>query len=224
MMTGKAKMNAKGGKGLLLLSGGFDSPVAGHLMKEQGLEIDAIHFSLEPITDDAAEKKCIRLAEVLGLNKVYVARAGDALAKLASKSARRYYFVLSKRFMVRVAEKIARRDGYGFLVTGENLGQVSSQTLQNLTVIDSVASIPVLRPIIGLDKQEIIAIAKRLGTYEISKGPEICDVLGPEKPATAATLPAILEEEAKIDCEALAEGVVAGLRVTVSRQRTRRER
>jgi thiamine biosynthesis protein ThiI len=113
--------------------------------------------------------------------------------------------------MVRVAEAVARRDGYSFLVTGENLGQVSSQTLQNLTVIDNAAGIPVLRPLLGFDKQEIISVAKTLGTYETSKGPEICDALGPDKPSTGATLPEILQEETNLDGEELVKKVVSAL-------------
>ena len=200
------------GRGLLLLSGGFDSPVAGHLMKRQGLDIDAIHFSLEPVTDDAAERKCMELAKIVGLRKVYVAKVGDAFTKIAASCSRRFYFVLSKRLMIRVAEFVAKRDGYGFLVTGENLGQVSSQTLQNLTVIDNAAKIPVLRPLLGFDKQEIISTAKELGTYETSKGPEICDALGPDKPATAAALSDVLQEESNLDGEALVREVVGGLK------------
>lgn len=201
------------GKGLLLLSGGFDSPVAGRLMQKQGLAVDAIHFSLEPVTDGMAEQKCLDLVRVLSIEKLYAAKVGEELAKIAAKCTRRYYFVLSKRFMLRVAERVARRDGYGYLITGENLGQVSSQTLQNLTVIDSAARLTVLRPLLGFDKNEIINAAKEGGTYEISKGPEICDALGPDTPSTAALLPDILEEEAKLDLEALTEAAVAKLRV-----------
>jgi len=200
-------MIKQAGKGLLLLSGGFDSPVAGHLMKQQNLDIDAIHFSLEPVTDDTAEKKCIQLAKILGVRKVYVAKVGGAFSEIAARCTRRYYFVLSKRFMVRVAEIVARRDGYEFLVTGENLGQVSSQTLQNLTVIDAVARLPVLRPLLGFDKGEIIGLAKKLGTYEVSKGPEICDALGPDRPSTASDLPTILEEETKYDWQKSVDAV-----------------
>ena len=200
------------GKGLLLLSGGFDSPVAGHLMKQQGLEIDAIHFSLEPVTDDAAEKKCMELARIIGLRKVYVAKVGDAFTKIAANCSHRFYFVLSKRMMVRVAEAVARRDGYSFLVTGENLGQVSSQTLQNLTVIDNAARIPVLRPLLGFDKEEIISAAKELGTYETSKGPEICDALGPDRPSTAATLSEVLQEESNLDGEKLITEAIGGMK------------
>jgi len=200
------------GKGLLLLSGGFDSPVAGLLMMRQGFGIDAIHFSLEPVTDDAAERKCMELARVLGLERIFVAKVGEEMAQIAAKCTRRYYFVLSKRFMVRVSERVARKEGHGWLLTGENLGQVSSQTLQNLTIIDSAAGLPVLRPLLGFDKQEIIAISREGGMYEISKGPEICDVLGPETPSTAASLPAILEEESKIDCGALADAAIMKLK------------
>ena len=200
------------GRGLLLLSGGFDSPVAGHLMKNQGLEIEAIHFSLEPVTDNAAEKKCKELARLLKMDRIFVAKVGDAFARIAAKCSRRLYFVLSKRFMVRMAEKVAMNEGCDFLVTGENLGQVSSQTLQNLTVIDSAARLPILRPLLGFDKDEIIAISRECGMYDISKGPEICDVLGPGEPATASTLHVVLEEEARLDYEAMMNTAMKGLR------------
>ena len=201
-----------GGKGLLLLSGGFDSPVAGHLMQQQGLAVDAMHFSLEPVTDDTAERKCRELAKALGIDRIYVAKVGDAFAEIAAKCTHRHYFVLSKRFMLRVAERIARERGCGFLVTGENLGQVSSQTLQNLTVIDAASKMAVLRPLLGFDKSEIIEVAKKIGTYEISKGPEICDALGPERPSTASTLQMIIEEESKFDWQKSVDAVVRAVK------------
>ena len=188
---------------LLLLSGGIDSPVAGHMASRQGLDVLAVHFSLEPITDDAAAVKCRKLAERLGLSRLIVVTVGPAFAEVAEKCDKKLYFVLSKRLMVRIAEAVARREGCDYLLTGESLGQVSSQTLQNLRAIDQAASMVVLRPLIGFDKEETIRIARAIGTYEISEGPEICDLLGPTHPATRAALDRVLAEEARLDLDRL---------------------
>ncbi len=190
-------------KAVLLLSGGFDSPVAGHLMVRQGFDLVAAHFSLEPITDAGSSIKSRKLVEILGLPTLYVVRVGEAFAEVAHACHRRFYFVLTKRLMVRLADAIADREGADALLTGENLGQVSSQTLMNLRVIDAAARHPVLRPLIGMDKQEIMDRAKAIGTYDVSVGPEICDLLGPPRPATAARIDQILEEETKLDIDAL---------------------
>jgi tRNA uracil 4-sulfurtransferase len=186
-------------KGILLLSGGFDSPVAGHLMSRQGLDLTAAHFSLEPITDDAAAIKARTLCRILGIPSLYVVRVGKAFAEVAHLANRRFYFVLTKRLMVRLADAIADREAADVLVTGENLGQVSSQTLASLRAIDAVARRPVLRPLIGFDKQEVVDLAREIGTYEVSKGPEICDLLGPPRPSTHARTEQILTEEAKLN-------------------------
>ncbi len=193
-------------KAVLLLSGGFDSPVAGDLMARQGFSLVAAHFSLEPITDDGSSVKSRKLAAILGLPTLYIVRVGEAFAEVAHACNRRFYFVLTKRLMIRLGDAIADREGADVLITGENLGQVSSQTLANLKAIDAAARRPVLRPLIGLDKQEIVDRAKGLGTYEISKGPEICDLLGPPKPATQARIEQILAEETKLDIAALVGG------------------
>ena len=202
------------GPGLLLLSGGFDSPVAGHLMQTvQHMDVAAVHFSLEPVTDDASVRKAAKLAKHLGLQRLYVVRSGEAFKVLVKRCHHRLYFVLSKRLMMRVASELAKREGYQFLITGESLGQVSSQTLPNMACIDKAAAVPVLRPLIGFDKQEIIDRAKAIGTYEISVGPELCDVLGPEHPATAARLEDVLAEETRVDIPALVASVLATLAV-----------
>src|SRR5256712_7094075 len=190
-------------KGVLLLSGVSDRPVGGYLMARQALDLDAAHSSLEPITDDAAAIKARTLCGLLGIRSLYVVRVGELFAEVAHAANRRFYFVLTKRLMVRLADGIADRESADVLVTGENLGQVSSQTLASLRAIDAVARHPIVRPLIGFDKQEIVDRAKAIGTYEVSKGPEICDLLGPPKPATHARLDQILAEEAKIDSERL---------------------
>jgi thiamine biosynthesis protein ThiI len=198
-------------KGVLLLSGGFDSPVAGHLMHRQGLPLVAAHFSLEPITDDAAAVKARTLCGILGLDQLYVVRVGEAFAEVARLANRRFYFILTKRLMVRLADAIADREAADVLVTGENLGQVSSQTLASLRAIDAVARRPILRPLIGFDKQEIVDRAKAIGTYEVSKGPEICDLLGPPRPSTHARPDQILIEEAKLPSDRLIASCLTGV-------------
>ena len=197
--------------GVLLLSGGFDSPVAGHLMTRQGLSLVAAHFSLEPITDDAAEVKARALCGIIGIPTLYVVRVGEAFAEVAHAANRRFYFILTKRIMVRLADAIGDREGAEVLVTGENLGQVSSQTLASLRAIDAVARRPIIRPLIGFDKQEIVDRAKAIGTYEVSKGPEICDLLGPPRPATHARLDQITEEEAKLPVDRLVAECLEGV-------------
>ncbi len=197
--------------GVLLLSGGFDSPIAGHLMARQGLGLVAAHFSLEPITDDAAEVKARALCGIIGVPTLYVVRVGEAFAEVAHAANRRFYFILTKRLMVRLADAVADREGAEVLVTGENLGQVSSQTLASLRAIDAVARRPIIRPLIGFDKQEIVDRAKAIGTYEVSKGPEICDLLGPPRPATHARLDQILEEEAKLPVDRLVAECLEGV-------------
>lgn len=198
--------------GVLLLSGGIDSPVAGHLLQREGVAIEALHCSLEPFTDAAPEEKARRVTAHLGFQGLHVALLGDALAELARTCEHRLYFVLSKRLMLRVGERLARRTGAAFLVTGESLGQVSSQTLQNLRAIDGAVEVPVLRPLIGWDKTEIVQAARDLGTYAISVGPEVCDVLGPAHPVTQARPDDVAREEGRLDYQGLLEGAVASLR------------
>lgn len=203
-------------RGLLLISGGIDSPVAGHLIQQEGLPLGAIHFSLEPFTDDAAEQKCRRAAGLLGIPEILVVPAGPLFAEITKLCTHRLYFVLSKRLMLRIAEEYARRHGYDALVTGENLGQVSSQTLPNLVAITGASHLPVLRPLIAFDKVEIVDLAVEIGTFDISKGPEICDVLGPKYPATASTLEEVEAEEAKLPLEALVEQGVQSIRAALA--------
>ena len=190
-------------KGILLLSGGIDSPVAGKLAIDRGIRLIAVHFSLEPFTDNTPEKKSIAAAKEIGIKKIYIVKHGDIHAEIVKKINQRYYYIITRRLMWRVAEKIAEKENCDFMVTGENLGQVGSQTLDNLTVIDKAVEIKILRPILCNDKNETIAIAKKIGTYEMSAGPEMCSVLGPKHPATTSNVEMIEKEEEKIDAEKL---------------------
>lgn len=190
-------------RGLLLISGGFDSAVAGWMMRERGLSIEAVHFSQQPFTDSSPEEKSRLLCGKLGFSPLAVVNLGRQFAAFADICQHRYFFVLSKRLMMRVACSLAASRGCDCLVTGESLGQVSSQTLANLAAIDEASSLPVLRPLLGMDKNEILALCQKLETFDISKGPELCGVLGPKSPATRASLDAIRREELKVDIAAM---------------------
>lgn len=186
-------------KGLLLISGGFDSPVAGYLMQQKGVEIIAVHFSYEPFTDNGPELKSKKVSEILGFKKFIVVNISKECEGIAKNCNHKLYFVLTKRLMLKKAEEIAKKEKYDFLITGENLAQVSSQTLLNLKSITDAVKIQVLRPLLTYDKEEILAIARKIGTYEPSKGPEVCDALGPKHPATRSSLEEIRLEEAKLE-------------------------
>ena len=183
-------------KVLLLLSGGYDSPIAGYKLKQLGFKIAAIHFSQEPFTDSSHEEKALTLAKMFNFKPFYVVNIGKQLLYISETCQLRLYFVLMKRFMYRIATRIAQLEGAEFLASGDSLGQVSSQTLSNMTVIDTaLTGIPILRPILSYSKMEIIDMIRQVGTYEISSGPESCDRLGPKHPETHAKLEKILDEE-----------------------------
>lgn len=194
---------------LLLLSGGIDSPVAGRFLQENGHDVAALHFSQEPFTDASPEDKSATCADHLGIEPLWVSRAGERFGELTSTCEHRLYFVLSKRLMLAAGDRLARREGFDAIATGENLGQVSSQTLQNLSVIHEATQLPVLTPLLALDKDEIVDAAREFGTYEMSTGPEMCDTLGPDHPATAADVDEITEAEEATDLDEMAADLVA---------------
>ena len=196
-------------KGLLLLSGGIDSPVAGHLAKEAGVELCAMHFSAEKIVGNEPLRKSVEACKLLGIKKMFVADIGDELVEITKQCDLRYYFLLSKRLMMKASEKVARQNGIDFLITGENLGQVSSQTLPNLGIIDKSVGLFIARPLLCFDKLEIIRLAEKIGTFEISKGPELCDALGPRHPVTKGNLAAAEAEEKNLETEKMLGNVVA---------------
>ena len=189
-------------KAIALLSGGIDSPVAIHLMQER-LEIIAVHFHQKPLSSEAEVDKVKELSKLLGISKIYLISFVEVLKELVEKCNHRNYFILQKIMMLKTAEKIAENEGAKFLITGENLAQVSSQTLSNLTTITKHVSMEIFRPVLTYDKQEIVDKAKEIGTYEISKGPEICHLLGPKHPATKSDADAIGKELEKIEVENL---------------------
>lgn len=191
---------------LALLSGGIDSAVAISFALQKKFAVQAIHFSQEKIVGRASIEKSIALCKKLGIKKLLAIDLSDAFAEIASECEHRNYFVLTKRLMFKIAEKIAQENKFNFLLTGESIAQVSSQTISNLSTITQAVSIPILRPLLCFDKQEIIDIAEKIGTFEISKGKEECDALAPEKhPATKTITERILEEEQKIELEKIIE-------------------
>lgn len=196
-----------------LISGGIDSPVATYLMLKKDLEVIALHLDNRPFTDEKQMNKTIaqveKLKEVTKKEiKTYVVPHGDNQLEFAKNCKRNLECVLCRRMMLRIAEKISEKEGAFAIVTGESLGQVASQTLRNIKVESQAISIPVIRPLIGFDKIEIEAIAKKIGTYEISILPGLCCTIVPDKPSTAAHLYRVLDEEKKVDIKSLLENCV----------------
>ena len=190
-------------KAVLLLSGGFDSPVAGRMLQRQGVEVEALHGSFEPVTDDASVRKAAQLARQMGLKRMWVAKIGESLGRIPhDREAHRFYFLLQKRLLYRLADALADEVGADAIATGENLGQVSSQTLPNLVTLEQAARRPILRPLLGLDKVDILRLARDWGTYDTSVGPELCDLLGPDKPATTSRPSVVAEAERRVGLDA----------------------
>lgn len=202
-------------KGLVLLSGGIDSPVAAYMMAEQGMDLILVHFDNRPFTSDSEVDKAKKLMDQLdratGRKSVKVlVPHGSSQAEVAKSCRSNMQCVLCRRTMFRVAERIARRYDACAIITGESMGQVASQTLANMLVEERATSLPILRPLIGFDKVEIERVAKEIGTYEISTQPGLCCTVAPKKPSTHSTIETALEEEAKLDVEALADKEAEG--------------
>jgi len=203
------------GRGLLLLSGGIDSPVAGCMMAKRGMEIEALHFDSFPYTSDRAREKVMDLAqemcEFCSKIHVHVISLTHIQEEIRDKCEEDYFTLLLRIFMMRLAERCAREYKCGALITGESLGQVASQTLAAIGVTDSVVNIPVFRPCIGLDKSEIVREAYRYGTFETSILPyeDCCTVFTPRHPKTQPKTELVMAELSKLDFEALLEEAYA---------------
>ena len=197
-----------------LLSGGIDSPVAAHLMMERGAEMVTLHMDNRPYGGLEHQLTKVRQMaarlEVLHGRRIrqFAAPHGANHAAFLGSCKAGLHCVLCRRMMLRVAGALAQREGAQALVTGESLGQVASQTLQNIATEYPAAPVPILRPLIGLDKQEIVELAKKIGTYEISIQPGSCCTAVPERPATRARLHDIEAEEARLDLGALVRATV----------------
>ena len=199
------------GRGLLLLSGGIDSPVAGYMMAKRGLEIEALHFESFPYTSERAKEKVMTLAEELcaycSRIHVHVISLTHIQEELRDRCDEDYFTLLLRIFMMTLAERCAKEYRCGALITGESLAQVASQTLPAIGVTDSVVTMPVFRPCIGLDKEEIVAIARKIGTFDTSVLPyeDCCTVFTPRHPRTKPKLEYVMAELKKVDFEALCE-------------------
>ena len=199
------------GKALLLLSGGIDSPVAGHMICRRGVKLETMHFESFPYTSERALEKVKNLARILAsyngavcFHTVSVTKIQEAIMKNCDED---YFTILLRRFMMRISERIAEERGCRALVTGESVGQVASQTIEALNVTNSVVDMPVFRPCIGLDKEEIVVRSRGIGAFETSVLPyeDCCTVFTPRHPKTKPVLENVLKEEARIDVEALTE-------------------
>ena len=197
------------GRAMLLISGGIDSPVAGHMMAKRGLELQAIHFAAPPYTSEYARQKVITLCREVGRYagriKLHVVGFTHVQEQIRDLCPEEYFTIIMRRYMMKIAERIAREEGCGALATGESVAQVASQTLYALGCTDVAAELPVLRPVIGMDKNEIIAVARRIGTFETSILPyeDCCTVFTPRHPRTRPKLREVLRAEERLDEEAL---------------------
>ncbi len=203
------------GRGLLLLSGGIDSPVAGCMMAKRGMEIEALHFESFPYTSERAKEKVMQLAqemcEFCSKIHVHVISLTHIQEELRDKCQEDYFTILLRIFMMRLSERCARNYKCHALITGESLGQVASQTLAAIEVTDSVVRMPVFRPCIGLDKNEIIIQARHYGTFETSILPfeDCCTVFTPRHPKTQPRIDDVMRELEKVDVEALIDEAYA---------------
>src|SRR5690606_18424135 len=194
-----------GGKTLLMLSGGIDSPVAGYLMMKRGVEVEMIHFHSPPFTSERAKQKVLDLTGVLSQYGGPITLNIVPFTKLQQKIFReipnRYGMTVMRRVMFKIAEKVCERRGILSIATGESLGQVASQTMASMNVINEVTNLPVIRPLVAFDKEEIVNIAKKIGTYEISIRPyeDCCTIFVPSSPVTNPTRKKVNALEAGVD-------------------------
>jgi len=207
------------GRATLLLSGGIDSPVAGWMIAKRGVQINAVHFHSYPYTSDRALEKVLDLARILSESccciRVHVVPFTKIQMEIHEKCPEEYTTLIMRRFMMRIAERVARQESSEALITGESIGQVASQTMTALSTTDMVVDMPVFRPLIGFDKVEIIDIAQKIGTFETSSLPyeDCCTVFTPRHPATNPKMDKILEGESKLDAEALIDEAIAGIEI-----------
>ena len=212
------------GKAHLLLSGGIDSPVAGYMVAKRGVRIEAVHYESFPYTSERAKEKVISLARILtqytGPIKLHIVNFTDIQMAIYEKCPEEMLTVIMRRFMMRIAERIARENGGQALITGESIGQVASQTIESLTVTNSSVDMPVFRPLIGMDKIEIMDRAEKLGTYETSILPyeDCCTVFVPKHPTTRPKLAAIEEAESILPVEEMIADALKKTEVIVVRE------
>lgn len=209
------------GKALLLLSGGIDSPVAGFLMAKRGVEINCVHYHSYPFTSERAEEKVKDLAKILsrytGKLKIFSVNILEIQKEINQKCPEKEMTIISRRFMMRIAESIANYHKYNALITGESLGQVASQTIDGINVTNESVKLPVLRPLIGMDKVDIIDIAKDIETFETSIQPfeDCCTVFLPKHPVTKPKVEDIKKSEETLDIEQLVTNAIKNMEVYI---------
>jgi len=202
-------------RAVALLSDGIDSPVAVYLMLTKGVDVIALHMDNGPQARNAMEKVKLlvdRLERVTGKKiKLFIAPHHPNHQMFVSRCSMKYHCVLCKRMMLKAAEMLAKREGADFILTGGSLGQVASQTLKNLRAEEEAVNLPVIRPLISMDKDDIVRIAREIGTYEISILPGTCCGMAPEHPVTRARLEEIYEEEEKLPLSSMMEAMGEGI-------------
>lgn len=209
------------GKGLLLVSGGIDSPVAGFMLARRGVEIDALHFFSPPYTGVKAREKVIELCEIVsqysGKINLYIANFTEPQLAIRDNCPAEQMVLLMRRIMMRVAERVAIEKGCDALITGENIGQVASQTMKSIVATNAVCDIPVFRPLIGMDKNDIIDIAKKIGTFETSILPyeDCCTIFVPKHPETQPKIDRLEKSEQHLDIDGIVEDVINNLELVV---------
>lgn len=207
------------GNGLLLLSGGIDSPVAGFMMAKRGMRIDCLHFHSYPFTSKRALQKAVDLGKILsqytGKMRIYSINMAEIYKSINKNCRRNQTTILSRRFMMRIAEKISEKNNYHALITGESLGQVASQTVESMTVIEDATKLPIFKPLIALDKTEIIDRALFIGSYEKSIEPfdDCCSIFAPSNPITKPKLKYIKESESKLEIEELENNAIENMEI-----------
>ena len=198
-----------GGRAMCLLSGGIDSPVAAYMIAKRGVEIECVHFFSYPYTSQLAKDKVLELARLVtryaGRMTVNIVSFTQIQEAIRDNCPEEFFTLIMRRFMMEISQRIAKHDGCGALITGENLGQVASQTMEAMTVTGAVVDIPVFMPLVGMDKEEIVTIARKIGTLETSILPyeDCCTVFTPKHPKTKPTLGQVLHAERNLDREAL---------------------
>lgn len=206
-----------GGKGLVLISGGLDSPVAAWMMAKRGVELTAVHFASPPYTSELAHDKVVRLlqkvGEYAGRIKMVTVNLTRLQEEIRDKCPEELFTIVMRRFMMRIASQVAQQQDCGALITGESVGQVASQTVKAIACTDIVADLPVFRPVIGMDKREIIAIAQEIDTFETSILPyeDCCTVFTPKHPRTRPRLDLVEAAEQALDTQKLIDDAIAGI-------------
>lgn len=208
-----------GGRAALLISGGIDSPVAGYMMAKRGVELTCVHFASPPYTSERAEQKVISLLEQVaryaGRMTLHIVPFTHIQEEIQRHCPEELFTLIMRRFMMRIACAVAEKEDCGALITGESVGQVASQTIPAMACTDAVADRPVFRPVVGMDKEEIVAIARRIGTFSISIQPyeDCCTVFTPRHPRTRPKRTAVEAAEAALDIPALLSEALEHIRV-----------